>query len=72
MFQNSAKERIDMTQHQQIHRPKAVWLALGISPATFWRIVKDEKLKTVKISKRATGVTQAELERFLTEIQGMK
>lgn len=38
--------------------------------ATFWRLVKDEKLATVKISKRATGVMQSELDRFLTDIQG--
>ncbi|MBT9097657.1 AlpA family phage regulatory protein [Methylovulum psychrotolerans] len=54
----------------QIVRPKAVCQTLGISMATFWRLVKDEKLATVKISKRATGVMQSELDRFLTDIQG--
>ena len=59
-----------MQAQQNIHRPKAVWLALGISPATGWRLVKDGKLKTVKIGKRATGVMQSELDRFLAEIGG--
>ncbi len=57
-----------MTQTTQIHRPIKCAETMGISIATFWRLVKDEKLKTVKISKRATGVTDAELRRFLDEI----
>lgn len=57
-----------MAQTQQIHRPIQCAETMGISIATFWRLVKDGKLHTVKISKRATGVTDAELRRFLNEI----
>lgn len=59
-----------MYQTQQILRPKAVSQKLGISIATFWRMVKDGRIKTVRIGKRATGVMQSELDRFLTDIQG--
>lgn len=52
-----------------IHRPKDVGRMLGVSQATFWRLVKDGKIGVVKISKRATGVTQDEIERFLAEIR---
>ncbi|KJV07169.1 hypothetical protein [Methylocucumis oryzae] len=56
-------------QHQEIHRPKGVCQLLGISMATFLAIGQRKKLTTVKISKRATGVMQSELDRFLADIR---
>lgn len=58
------------TIQPQIMRPKDVADSLGVSMATFWRLVKDKKIKTVKISPRCTGVLVSEHDRFVSEIGG--
>lgn len=41
---------------------------LPISASTLFKMIREGKIKTVKIGKRATGVMQSEIERFLAEI----
>lgn len=50
-------------------RPKKVCTELQISSATFWRLVKDNKLKTVKISRRCTGVFRSDLNTYLESLK---
>lgn len=40
---------------------------LRISKATLWRWIKDNKLRTVKLSERKIYVEKEELERFIRE-----
>jgi excisionase family DNA binding protein len=48
-----------------ILRPKNAAKALGVSIATFWRLVKNGHIETIKIGKRATGVRRADIERLV-------
>ncbi|WP_152539477.1 helix-turn-helix transcriptional regulator [Methylomicrobium lacus] len=50
-----------------ILRPNAAAQTLGVSIATFWRIVKRGDLRTVKITERSTGVLQADLEAYIAQ-----
>ena len=42
---------------------------LNIGPSKFYELVRSGRLKTIKLGKRSTRVTRAELERFLKEIE---
>lgn len=42
---------------------------LNIGPSKFYDLVRTGRLKTIKLGKRSTRVTRAELERFLREIE---
>lgn len=46
-------------------RPKDCALLLGVSIATFWRIVKAKKLRTRKLTERTTSVKMADLRAFM-------
>jgi predicted DNA-binding transcriptional regulator AlpA len=48
-----------------ILRPKFAAQALGISKATFWRIVRRGDLKTIKITDNATGVRLSDIEAYI-------
>jgi excisionase family DNA binding protein len=48
-----------------ILRPKNAAKTLGVSIATFWRLVKSGHIETIKIGKRATGVRRADIERLV-------
>lgn len=50
-------------------RPKSVCAELSISQATFWRLVKSEQIKTLKISARCTGVLRADLDTYLSKLK---
>ena len=43
---------------------------LGISAATVWRLVKNKKLKTYKLTVRTTTFNVGELKEFLSERTG--
>ena len=40
---------------------------LGISERTTWRLIKAQKIKTIKISIGRTGIPASELERIAAE-----
>ena len=46
-------------------RPQIAKALLGISIATFWRLVKNGKIKTQKLTERTTTVTVKELRAFM-------
>jgi excisionase family DNA binding protein len=48
-----------------ILRPKNAAKTLGVSIATFWRLVQNGDIRTIKIGKRATGVRITDLDAFL-------
>ncbi len=47
------------------YRPHQVADALGISISTFWRLVKFGQIKTKKLTRRTTTVSESELTRFI-------
>jgi len=49
----------------QIIRPTDAAKLLGISKATFWRIVKRGDIKTFKVTDRTTGVLASDLEAYI-------
>lgn len=55
--------------NQIIHRFYTVpGKLLPLSETTLRRLVKDGKIKTVKLGQRATGITQNEIDRYLESI----
>lgn len=52
------------------YRPHQVTEILGISISTFWRLVKDGEIRTQKLTKRTTTVSEVELTRFISEHTG--
>ena len=46
-------------------RPQIAIALLGISIATFWRLVKNGQIKTRKLTERTTTVTAGELRAFI-------
>jgi predicted DNA-binding transcriptional regulator AlpA len=51
----------------QIIRPNDAANRLGVSKATFWRIVKRGDLRTIKITDRSTGVLQSDLDAYVAD-----
>jgi|APLak6261662433_1056034.scaffolds.fasta_scaffold00174_3 predicted site-specific integrase-resolvase len=58
-----------MTAKPTAYRPQSICNELEISIATFWRLVKDGKLKTVKISSRCTAVLAEDFESYLNSLK---
>lgn len=54
-----------MKNSSLILRPKDVCAELGISNTTFRRLVKAEKIKTVKLSERCIGVRRDVLNAYI-------
>ena len=50
----------------QQYRPSEVSRLLGISLATFWRLVREGKLVTKKLTPRTTTVSAADLSAFIS------
>lgn len=42
---------------------------LRISMSTFWKLVRNEKLKTARISERKVGVLRSEVNRFMEDLK---
>lgn len=47
-------------------RPKACAQLMGVSIATFWRLVKNKKLRTHKLTERTTTVRAGDLRAFMS------
>lgn len=55
----------------EIHlRPKECARLLGVSIATFWRLVSSGKLKTIKLTERTTSVKASTLREFISSRVG--
>ena len=48
-----------------VARPKHAARRMGMSDATFWRKVKEGKIKVTKISERITVVAESEIQAML-------
>lgn len=51
-------------------RPKACAQIMGVSIATFWRLVASGKLKTYKLTERTTTVRVGDLRDFIAKKAG--
>ncbi len=59
-----------MENQPLILRPKAVCAELGISTATFWRLVKAGKIKAITLSPKTRGVRREDLIAYLEQAGG--
>lgn len=46
-------------------RPQVAKELLGISIATLWRLIRDNKLKAHRLTERTTAITAGELRAFM-------
>jgi len=51
-------------------RPQTAKIILGVSIATFWRIVASGKIKTYKLTERTTTVRAGDLRAFIARKAG--
>lgn len=51
-------------------RPKVAALLLGVSLATFWRIIARSEIRVMKITPRTTSVSMADLRAYITSKVG--
>jgi len=54
-----------MNQIDPIRRPKRAAEIMGVSVATYYRLVKTGKLKHIKISPRTSGTPQSSIDELL-------
>lgn len=64
---NSALCDIDSYADSVHIRPQVAKTILGISIATFWRLVRDGKIKTEKLTPRTTTVKVSTLRTFMNQ-----
>lgn len=62
---NPAVENFDQLPDKAHVRVNACAQLMGISIATFWRLVSSGKLKTHKLTERTTTVTAGDLRAFM-------
>lgn len=54
-----------MTYLLQQYRPREASKIIGVSLSTFWRLVRDGKLKTSKLTPRTTTISSKDLAAFI-------
>jgi hypothetical protein len=57
-----------MQSELQQYRPAEVAKLLGISTASFWRLVRNKRIITKKLSKRTTVVSAKDLQAFVDSL----
>jgi hypothetical protein len=62
---NPALRDIDFYADSVHIRPQVAKSILGVSIATFWRLVRDGKIKTHKLTERTTTVRVSDLRAFI-------
>lgn len=62
---NSTLTQVDNLPNSLHLRPKVCAQLMGVSIATFWRLVKSGEIKTHKLTERTTSVKLAELRAFI-------
>lgn len=60
----------DTIPNEAFIRPQSCAQILGVSIATFWRLVSSGKLKTHKLTERTTTVKAGDLRAFITRKAG--
>jgi predicted DNA-binding transcriptional regulator AlpA len=58
-----------MTNQSLVLRPKNAAAMLDVSIATFWRMCKDGRLQTIKISERCTAVRRIDIDNYLSSLK---
>jgi len=64
---NPALRDIDSYADSVHIRPKVAKTILGVSIATFWRLVRSGKVKTHKLTERTTTVRVSDLRAFMNQ-----
>lgn len=59
------QHQLSPRRHRLIYTPQGFAEALGISTRTVWRLIQQEKVRTVRISLRRRGIPASELERVV-------
>lgn len=54
-----------MNTYLKQYRPREASKIIGISLSTFWRLVREGKLATKKLTKRTTTVSASDLAAFI-------
>lgn len=62
---NLSVRNFDSLAGGSLIRPKACAQILGVSIATFWRILKDQRLPVHKPSLRTTAIKASDLRRYI-------
>lgn len=62
---NPSLEHFDQLPDNAIIRPKPSAILLGVSIATFWRLVASGQIKTHRITERTTTVKVGDLRAFI-------
>lgn len=62
---NTALAQADNLPDSTHLRPKVCAQLMGVSIATFWRLVKSGELKTHKLTERTTSVKAGDLRAFI-------
>jgi predicted DNA-binding protein (UPF0251 family) len=70
-FINPSLAQADYLPDTAYLRPKICAQLMGVSIATFWRLVSSGKLKTHKLTERTTTVKVGDLRAFLAEKAGV-
>lgn len=68
---NSIVANFSYTSDDTHIRPKECAQLLGVSMATFWRLVKSRQLKTCKLTERTTTVKAKDLRAFMASKAGV-
>jgi predicted site-specific integrase-resolvase len=64
---NQALRDFDQFPDNANIRPQTARTLLGISIATFWRLVRNGQIKTHKLTERTTTVTVKDLRAFMNQ-----
>lgn len=56
-----------MKQTKRVYSPRAAAEALDLSERSIWRLIAQEKIRTIRLSERRRGIPAEEIERIVTE-----
>lgn len=62
---NDVLANLDHMPDSALIRPKICAQAMGISLSTFWRLAKNKRIKTHKLTERTTTVRVGDLRSFM-------
>lgn len=62
---NPTLAKFDQLPDSAMVRPKVCAELLGISIASYWRLVKSGQLRTIKLTERTTACTAGSLRSFM-------
>lgn len=57
---------------ETILKPKEAAKLLTLSTSTFWKLVRENRIKTIKLSDKRIGVLQSELDSYVERAKEIK